>query len=168
MNYKALLICLGFILFTSIAISLKTTTAFAQSDEITYERVNPNQTFQFTIKRATEKFQMIFLTFFNKKGIGPYTAKLVSRRAAELVYIVENKKSVYLETSVSRFITYVGFLSEYLDSGNVSKEQVLEAIGNNKEEFERLRDMYPSQTFSWILLQQAADTADVLSSKARG
>lgn len=155
----ALFICSSSRIVTNVA---------AQSDNqnVTVSSITtPNQTLSFTIKRFREKISLTWLGFFNKKGLGEYTAQLAKERGNELIYISEHEKDQYLETTVSRYITQIGLLSEQYDAQNVSTETISAALEGFDTKFQELRDIFPSQTAQWLLMQQSVDTTQVLLSK---
>lgn len=144
------------------------TNVAAQSDNQTVAATSittPNQTLAFTIKRIREKISLTWLGFFNKKGLGEYTAQLAKERGTELIYVSEHEKDQYLETSVSRYITQLGLLGEQYDAKNVSADTISSDLAGFDTKFEQLRDVFPSQTAQWLLMQQSVDTTKVLLSK---
>ncbi len=157
---------LGIFIFFSLGLALGVfhpEVAYAQDSSVVYESVNPDQPFKYRLKRLGEKITMVRLNVFSKESIGEFTAKLVSRREREILYIVEKDKIDLLETTTSRYISLIGTIKEMLEIGSIKKEVVTENIINHSDELALARDHYPANSAQWLLVQQAKDSVDVLS-----
>ena len=129
--------------------------------------VAADQPLKFSFKRIGEKAKGIWIALFNQNNAGPYAAELVTKRAEELSYIVNKEDSeAYLETTVSRYITYVGLLGGHLERKTVEKQTVINTLSSLPALLSEYRDYFPSQTAQWLMLQQTVDTTNVLLSQA--
>lgn len=129
--------------------------------------VASDQPIRFGIKRISEKIRGFWIQSTNPSGIGDFRIELAKERSLELFYILEREElEAHMETSVSRYITYMGILTEQLDLNNVEGKSVVEEFGNQVKSLESQRDRFPAQSAQWLMMQQCIDTVNVLLSKA--
>ncbi len=141
-------------------------TIYAQTNyNSQYEKVNPDNETKYKLKRFGEKVNIIILNLFNKQEVGKYELKLLRRRAFELVYVSDNKQISLIETTVSRYITQTGFVKEQFEAKKIDAGEIQEVLSGLHNKFEELRDNNPAQSANWLLLQQAADSTEVLENE---
>lgn len=105
-----------------------------------YESINPDSLI-YPFKRLGEKIR--FLSPIN----------LLNTRFNELVYIANYQKSGFITEVANRYNTSIG----QIKSGNAQlkdKGQIVKYL----KILERLRDGYPANSSSWLILQQTLDT----------
>lgn len=142
-----------------------TSLVYATEETTEYSGITPDKPFRYSLKRAGEKVTTIFLSLFNKKGLGNFEVDLLVNRAKELFYIAENKDLTLMETTVSRYITQTGLVIEQFEAKSISSEKILSETKEWQVKFEKYRDNFPSQSAMWLLLQQAADSTKGLESQ---
>ena len=154
-------------LIALFVISMYSTYSFsyAQTTNIQYEKINPDNRLLFKIKRLSEKIEgtIIFNLIKGKKV--SYLTKLTNRRLAEFTYVVEKSKRSHLENASSRYITYIGLLSEELVTNANEKDTVINNLNDHPKVLIYLRDEFPAQTAEWRFVQQAVESTEVLLSK---
>ena len=123
--------------------------------QIQYEKINPSDGFDYGLKRFKEKLYLGLL-FYSKDLKTDYYNKLVTRRLAELKYIVENKDIANFENATTRYFTTVGQFTSFLVK-NVSAEQkskVAENLFSHIIVLEDLRDVFEGQEKAeWRFMQ---------------
>lgn len=166
---KALIVTFGIVI--SLFAMVITPQAMAQDENAQPEVqtvVAGDQPIRFALKRMSEKTHMIWLQLVNKGQIGTFAAELADRRFKELQFILAREyNESYIETTVSRYITYLGLLGEKFDNKQVSAEIIQKTITPHKELLPQFRDQFPSQTAQWIMLEQALDSVTVLHSRSQ-
>jgi len=143
---------------------------FAQDDQGGGESMSvvaSDQPIRFALKRISEKIRGFWIQSTNPSGIGEFRIELAKERSLEMFYILERQElEAHMETSVSRYITYMGILTEQLDQDGVEGKSVVEAFSGQVKSLESQRDRFPAQSAQWLMMQQCIDTVNVLLSKA--
>lgn len=138
----------------------------ADNSLIFYEKINPDSTIRYSLKRIIEKVEGVKVDIFDRNQKNRFMVKLSNRRLLELKYIIENNKLFYLEKSSSRYITQLGLISEELDKNKIDADFIKSNLETHTKVLESLKDKFPSQTAQWLLVQQARDTSKSILSKA--
>jgi len=136
---------------------------------IEFERVNPDKTTRYKLKRLSEKITLTRLNLMKSKNIGNFYLDLVEKRGKELIYINQTEKLAYLESTTSRYITYVGLFTETYDNNKegIDVNRANRILSQQKELFMKEKEKYEYGSSQWLLVQQAIETADVLQSKIK-
>jgi len=147
------------------AVTIINAESSPKEHKILMETVNPDSTLQYKLKRLGEKVNQFIVSSFKQQEKVPYLIKLTDRRLAELYYVIENSKGSYLETSSSRYVTYIGYLVEEVSKNKGVAPQIKKAIEVHPNVLTKLRNKYPSGTAEWRFVQQALESAQVLLTK---
>ena len=119
---------------------------------IEYESINPNLLI-FPLKRTLEKIVSIFL--LNKEEKAKYQYTLLDKRYKELVFIINFKKTGFLEETVQRYNSQLGnLILNNKDSVSNYKDRIL----NYTKVLKTLQDRYNSLSAYRLLIQQAIDS----------
>lgn len=118
-----------------------------------YESINPNS-LVYPIKQLSEKIQLMLIPDQEK---GQFYADLTDKRFNELVFILNNQKTGFMDETIGRYNSAVGQL----------KANYPAAVDKNRTEqkikiLETLRDRYHSGTGHWVNIQQTIDTTNSL------
>lgn len=153
-----------FTIFTFFAI-LSTSKApnsqvLAQSEgaPIQYEKINPDNNYQYNLKRLKEK---IILTFYSlwpeKKGV--YYQNLLSKRLAELKYIVDNKNLAHIQKSSQRYASTAGESTEYVIKNNLNNQKInlIEILNKHLSSINSFKNNFGSETAEWRFVQYNSD-----------
>lgn len=134
-----------------------------QSDSV----VASDQPIRFGLKRIGEKIRGFWIQTTNPSAMGDFRIELAKERSKELFYILDRDElEAHMETSVSRYITYLGVLTELVDQESTDGTKIVNEFTGQLKTLETIRDRYPAQTAQWLMLQQCIDTVNVLLSKA--
>lgn len=117
-----------------------------------YESVNPNLLI-YPFKRITEKIELTLL--FDKEDKAKYKYTLLNKRFKELVFIINFKKTGFLEETVQRYNSQLGNLIAN------NKDLALDyktSISSYTMVLKTLQDRYNSKSAYRLLIQQAIDT----------
>lgn len=126
-----------------------------QSIQIKYEKVNPSDGFYYGLKRFKEKLYLTFLFYSKDKKID-YYRELVSRRLAELKYVVENKDMANFENATTRFFVAAGQLTDFLTKNGTAdqKSEAVKFLSSHTLVLEGLRDTFGDQEKAeWRFIQ---------------
>lgn len=139
--------------------------AFAQNGEeqplrqqpiqIEYEKVNPSDGFNYGLKRFKEKLYLTLLFYSKNKKID-YYSRLVTRRLAELKYIVENKDMANFENATTRYFATVGQFADFLTKNGTAdqKSGTVRSLSSHIFVLENLRDTFEGQEKAeWRFIQ---------------
>lgn len=126
--------------------------------------IYPNS-FYYPLKRLWEKIRISF-AFTNDAKI-KVNQDLLDERLAELIYILDNNKLSYIETSSQRFAYFTGQLAENLKT---KRDANLNARFKDKfkdysEVLQSKLGSYPSNSSYWLLIKQDMDTLEILSNQ---
>jgi hypothetical protein len=118
-------------------------------DNVQYEKINPDQEFNYKLKRLKEK--IIIYTKLTPKAKANYYKKQSMKRLAELTYVVKEKKWSSLETSSQRYETTVGILTEFVVAKNIEdeKDDVKKLLSDHLLVVDKLKDYYQFGTAEW-------------------
>lgn len=131
-------------------------------DQIKFENINPDRDILYKIKRVKEKLSEIVTKQFNKSNIGNYYLDASGKRLAEYAYIIRENKMGQIETSSSRYVSFIGMLSENTNSLNIDKAK--NKLSSHVEILQELSYKYNYDTAEWMFVQQALESAKVLLS----
>jgi hypothetical protein len=154
-----------FLLFSRINITLAQDN-LAKERGVQLETVNPDSFLRYNLKRLPEKIKLFSLSFFRKDQKVPYLIELTNKRLAEFSYVINNSKMSYLENSSSRYVTFIGLLSNEISKNGGYASQIKGGLESHLPVLIRLRDNYPQDTAEWRFVQQAYESTQVLLSNA--
>lgn len=117
-----------------------------------YESVNPNLLI-YPFKRIMEKIELTLL--FNKKDQAKYQYTLLDKRFKELVFIINFKKTGFLEETVGRYNTHLGNL---ITNNKDLASNYNDKISSYSIVLKTLQDRYNSISAYRLLIQQAIDS----------
>lgn len=158
--FKVLLILLFILtlIYTFPSLSLATKQTLMTKEELNlngfnkYESLNPNL-LVYPFKTLSEQIRLFLL--FDKTAKLKYSLSLLDLRFNELVYIINFKKTGFLNEAIGRYNTQVGKIksdSNLIDSSHKIKYH------KDMKLLEILRDKYPANSAYWLNIQQAIDT----------
>lgn len=134
------------------------------SQNIKEPSTKPDAGFYYLFKRSQEKILEKF-QFSNSSKLN-FHKKLMLERLSELKYVAETKSLGLLQISSQRFSYEAGKVVEYAqDMTQEDKDDVKNQFISYKPLLEKLRDIYPSNSSFWMLIQYDIDTLDILSKK---
>ncbi|OGE72407.1 hypothetical protein A3H40_04145 [Candidatus Daviesbacteria bacterium RIFCSPLOWO2_02_FULL_38_15] len=117
-----------------------------------YEPINPNLLI-YPIKQITEKIELLLI--FNKQDKEKYQYTILDKRFKELVFIINFKKTGFLEETVARYNANIGkLIKNNKDFSSNYKDKLSEYIKILKT----LQDRYDSISSYRLLIQYAIDT----------
>lgn len=117
-----------------------------------YALINPNSLL-YQFKRLSEEIRLMLI--FNNKDEERYYGHLFDIRFKELIYIINSKKTGFLEETVNRYNVFTGKIKPYYKNIDTqSQNKINKYIGI----LEKLRDMYPANSSYWLSIQQAIDS----------
>ncbi len=117
-----------------------------------YESINPNLLI-YPFKRIAEKIELTLL--FNKEDKAKYQYTLLDKRFKELVFIINFKKTGFLEETVQRYNSHLGnLISNNKDLALDHKDK----ISSYTTVLKTLQDRYDSISAYRLLIQQAMDS----------
>lgn len=119
---------------------------------VKYESLNPNS-LAYPLKSIEERIKLSLM--FNEYAQSRYSISLVNTRFRELVYIINFKKTGFLNEAVGRFNTQVGKIK--LNS-NLINSNYKNKYHKDMLILEVLRDKYPANSAYWLNIQQTIDT----------
>lgn len=117
-----------------------------------YESINPNLLI-FPIKQIIEKIKLSLI--FNKEDKTKYQYTLLDKRLNELVYIINYKKTSFLEEAVNRYNVDIGNL---IENNKDSSLRYKDKLSNYVAVLKTLQDRYSSISSYRLLIQYAIDT----------
>lgn len=127
----------------------------AQTIEVEYEKVNPSNGFDYGLKRFKEKLYLAIL-FYSKDRKIDYYNELVTKRLAELKYVVETKDMANFENATTRYFTTVGQFTDFLTNNGTTdqKSQSVKNLSSHIPVLDNLRDMFDGQEEAeWRFIQ---------------
>lgn len=141
-------------------------TALAlEMNEVASEKVTPDMSFQYNIKRLKEKVTLKLYSFSPVKK-SAYYKKLLRRRLSELKYIVDNDNTAYIQTASQRYSATAGQYTDYINKKNLNSEgkEARELFSSQIPILEKLRDTYEGTRAQWRFLQYDIDYLNTYSS----
>ncbi len=117
-----------------------------------YESINPNLLI-FPIKQSIEKIELTLI--FNKEDKTKYQYTLLDKRFKELVFIINFKKTGFLEETVQRYNSHLGNLMANNKNFALNYK---DKISNYTIVLKTLQDRYNSISAYRLLIQQAIDS----------
>lgn len=121
-----------------------------------YESINPNLLI-FPIKQIIEKIKLSLI--FNKENKTKYQYTLLDKRFNELVYIINYKKTGFLEETVARYNADIGNL---IENNKDSSLRYKDKLSTYVVVLKTLQDRYSSISSYRLLIQYAIDTTNRL------
>lgn len=117
-----------------------------------YESINPNLLI-YPIKQLIEKIELTLK--FNQENKTKYQYTLLDKRFEELVFIINFKKTGFLEETVQRYNSHLGnLIANNKNLASDYKDKIL----NYTIVLKTLQDRYDSTSAYRLLIQQAIDT----------
>lgn len=117
-----------------------------------YESINPNLLI-YPIKRLSERIELTLL--LNREDKAKYQYTLLDKRFRELVFIINFKKTGFLEETVLRYNSHLGNL--IANNKNLAPNY-RNKISNYTIVLKTLQDRYDSKSAYRLLIQQAIDS----------
>lgn len=117
-----------------------------------YESINPNLLI-YPVKQIIEKIKLSLI--FNKEDKTKYKYALLDRRFKELVFIINFKKTGFLEEAVNRYNADIGNL---IENDKDSSLRYKDKLSNYVIVLKTLQDRYSSISSYRLLIQYAIDT----------
>lgn len=117
-----------------------------------YESINPNLLI-FPVKQIIEKIELTLM--FNKEDKTRYQYALLDKRFKELVFIINFKKTGFLEETVQRYNSHLGNL--IANNKNLASDYK-DKISSYTIVLKTLQDRYDSKSAYRLLIQQAIDS----------
>lgn len=131
-------------------------------DQIKFENINPDRDILYKIKRVKEKLSEIVTKQFNKSNLGNYYLDTSGMRLAEYAYIIRENKMGQIETSSSRYVSFIGMLSANTNSLDIDNAK--NKLNSHIAILQELSTKYHYDTAEWRFVQQALESAKVLLS----
>lgn len=151
------------IFFVSIVLSMGGQTLAAEDLELPNTIITPDKYLLYSFKRLMEKG--IVFTKFSKDAKANYYTDLMTKRIAELKYVVENELGSEVERSTQRLSYQIGTLSDYITSNkqelDKKRQPLKELLIKYKELLANLRDHYPANSSFWMLVQHNINSIDL-------
>lgn len=117
-----------------------------------YESINPNLLI-FPVKQIIEKIELTLI--FNKEDKAKYQYNLLDKRFKELVFIINFKKTGFLEETVQRYNSHLGNL---IANNKDLALDYKDSISSYTMVLKTLQDRYDSKSAYRLLIQQAIDS----------
>lgn len=117
-----------------------------------YESINPNLLI-FPVKQIAEKIKLTLI--FNKEDKIKYQYILLDKRFRELVFVINFKKTGFLEETVQRYNSHLGNL--IATDKNLAADYK-DKISGYTIVLKTLQDRYDSKSAYRLLIQQAIDS----------
>lgn len=117
-----------------------------------YESVNTNLLI-FPVKQIIEKIKLTLI--FNKEDKTKYQYIILDKRFKELVFIINFKKTGFLEETVQRYNSHLGNLM--VNDKNLASDYK-DKISSYTLVLKTLQDRYDSKSAYRLLIQQAIDS----------
>lgn len=145
-------------------LTLIPTVVFAQSEsssaadikviDIAYEKTNPDNTFNYLLKRFQEKFYLWF-SFWSLDRKSKIYTDLTNKRLAELKYVIEKNKMGVFEKTTQRYYSVVGEYVDFLKKSNKVKDysEVKQQLRLQILVLEELQKAYNPATAEWRFVQ---------------
>lgn len=122
-----------------------------------YESINPNLLI-FPVKQVAEKIELSLI--FDKEDKAKYQYTLLDKRFKELVFIINFKKTGFLEEAVARYNTHIGNLIKNNKDISINyKDKLSDYI----KVLKTLQDRYNYISAYRLLIQYAIDTTKRLN-----
>jgi hypothetical protein len=155
-------IILGFVLLLFFILS---SSAFAQGGSLVHEDVNPNSGLSYKVKRFKEKFTL-FVTI-DKSAKADIYKSILSKRLAELDYIIGEKAFFYLESSSLRYSTAAGEMSEHIVRHNLKskREEVKGLFEDHIPQLRNIRDNFDPLSAEWRFIEDDINSLQVYASQ---
>ena len=133
--------------------------------QVAYEQVNPKDIRAYKFKRLKEKVVLILKLSKNKKV--DYQKDLLTKRLAELVYIVVNKDEANIEKASQRYEASAGKLTEYVLARDMPSRftDVKMLMEEHKKIIEELKSSYPYHTAQYRFIVNDINSLDIYISK---
>ncbi len=157
-------ILITFLLVTIFSHSLTHVLAYENQESTTssipiqlpYEKINPKDGFKFSFKRLQEKIIFAFFTF-SAQSKYMYQRDLLSKRLAELKYVVDNKDISNIQTTSQRYYTTAGDLTQFTIKNNQDKNAFKEQLSSHLLILENLKKEFNDTTAEWRFIEHDID-----------
>lgn len=139
------------VLFKLVPILLLTSLFFSPSVVLAKPQVLTADHLPGFIDKATEQVGMWFK--FNQQAKMDYSEYLLQKRMAELEYISATKQYDFIETSASRYQTYLEKLSLYPVKNSEHKDQLRDDLQYNLDRITNFQSNFAHDSGWWLALQ---------------
>jgi hypothetical protein len=143
-------------------------SAFAQTNEYPYEKINPSSGYKYSIKRLKEKLTLMISSVSKGRKAQVYK-KLANTRLAELKQVVENKDMANFENATKRYYTRVGQYVEYITAKKQDKykEEARVLLKDHEKVLAPLKEKFNDTTAEWRFLKHDSDYLELYSKKLK-
>lgn len=138
----------------------------ADVSKVDYQKVNPDNTFSYSIKRLQEKIMLLILSL-SSDAKANYYAGLTNKRLAELEYIIEKKDMGNFEVATKRYYTTLGDFYNFISKDKDTKSLFDKRTSSHRQVLERLRDFYDGTTAEWRFIQDDINYLSIYSEKLK-
>ena len=155
-------------LFSPLSVQAQDNASKSAQITINYEKVNPEHTFSYGVKRLKEKIHMSLL-FFSKKEQADYHNELVKTRLSELKYSVDKNEMGSFELANNRYFTTVGNYTNFLLANNLpdQKKQFIKDLSNYILVLEKMQQNYDYETAQWRFIKHDIDYTQIYIDQLR-
>lgn len=131
------------------------------SDLVVFEKVNPDNTRTYKLKRLKEK--VILMLQLDSKKKANYMANLLDKRLAELAYTVDKKDIANIETVSQRYEASAGVLSKLVIERSLIKEknELIVKFETNLEILEVLSKTFPYESAEFRLVMNDINSTKI-------
>lgn len=135
-------------------------------ETISYETINPKDSYQYSLKRLKEKLTLMILSFSAKSKYNYYN-ELLKIRLAELKYVVDKKDISNIETTSQRYSQTAGELVDFVLKNKLSTEleKVKENLALQKKILGELALKFNDTTAEWRFIKHDLDYIDIYISQ---
>lgn len=127
-----------------------------QMIQVPYETINPKDGFKFSFKRLQEKIMLTLFSFYPQPKLN-YQKDLLTKRLAELKYVVDNKDISNLQTTSQRYYSQAGQLTEFVLKNNLGKHGLKDQLSSHLLVLEVLKKQYNDTTAEWRFIEHDVD-----------
>lgn len=131
-------------------------TSSSKIESTSYEEINPKDGFKFSFKRLQEKIMLVLFSFSAQSKLD-FQKDLLSKRLAELKYVVDNKDISNLQTTSQRYYSQAGQLTEFVLKNNLDKHGLKDQLSSHLLVLEVLKKQYNDTTAEWRFLEHDVD-----------
>ncbi|OGM74048.1 hypothetical protein A2382_00725 [Candidatus Woesebacteria bacterium RIFOXYB1_FULL_38_16] len=138
-----------------------------KAQDVTPEKINPSDSYSYSVKRLKEKLSFFFA--FSKEKKYTHYQKMLDRRLSELDFILTNKDGAYIQTATQRYSAHAGKLTEFLISSKLTNhyEETINKFLKHRNYIERLSLQYDTTTAEWRFVKYDLDYLDTYTSQLK-
>lgn len=158
-KYKVII---SFLLFLSVSLTVSVNHAQSLSPDndqmiqISNESINPGDGFKFSFKRLREKV-MLALVSFSSQSKYNYQKDLLTKRLAELKYVVDNKDIANIQTTSQRYSATAGQIAELVVNNNLDKKATQSIFSLQLQVLKDIQKQFNDTTAEWRFIEHDID-----------